>query len=40
MFNLTRKDSTWWWGEAEKLVFEAIQTRVVSALILVFPDET
>ena len=40
MFNLTWKDSAWWWGEVEKSVFEAIQTCVVSAPILVFPDET
>jgi hypothetical protein len=40
MFNLTWKDSTWWWGEVEKSAFEAIRTRMISTLILVFPDET
>jgi len=40
MFDLTWKDSTWRWREAEKLAFEAIQTCVISAPILVFPDET
>jgi len=40
MFDLTRKDSAWQWGEAEKSAFEAIRTRVISAPILVFPDET
>jgi hypothetical protein len=40
MFDLTRKDSAWRWGEVEKSAFEAIQTRVISAPILVFPDET
>ena len=40
MFDLTWKDSTWRWGEVEKSVFEAIQTRVISTPILVFPDET
>ena len=40
MFDLTRKDSAWQWGEAEKSAFEAIWTRVVSTPILVFPDET
>jgi transposase InsO family protein len=40
MFDLTRKDSAWRWGEAEKSAFEAIRTRVISAPILVFPDET
>jgi len=37
---LTRKDSAWRWGEAEESAFEAIRTRVISAPILVFPDET
>jgi len=40
MFDLTQKDSAWQWGEAEKSAFEAIRTRVISAPILVFPDET
>src|SRR6267154_2978725 len=40
MFDLTWKDSTWRWGEAERSAFEAIWTRVISAPILVFPDET
>jgi hypothetical protein len=40
MFDLTRKDSAWWWGEAEKSAFKAIWTRVISTLILVFLDET
>jgi RNase H-like domain found in reverse transcriptase len=40
MFDLTWKDSTWRWGEAEKSVFEAIQTCVISTPILVFPYET
>jgi hypothetical protein len=30
MFDLTRKDSAWRWGEAEKSAFEAIRTRVRS----------
>ena len=40
MFNLTWKDSAWWWGEVEKSAFEAIRTCVISTLILVFLDET
>jgi hypothetical protein len=40
MFNLTRKDSAWRWGEVQKSAFEAIQTRMISAPILVFLDET
>jgi hypothetical protein len=40
MFDLTQKDSAWRWGEVEKSVFKAIWTRVVSAPILVFLDET
>jgi transposase InsO family protein len=40
MFDLTQKDSAWWWGEAEKSAFEAILAHVISAPILVFLDET
>jgi hypothetical protein len=40
MFDLTRKDSAWQWGEAEKSALEALRTHVISAPILVFPDET
>ncbi len=40
MFDLTWKDSAWWWGEAEKSAFKAIRTRVISAPILVFLDKT
>jgi hypothetical protein len=40
MFDLTWKDSAWRWGEAEKSAFETIQTCMISALILVFLDET
>jgi len=37
MFDLTRTDSAWRWGEAERSL-RAIRTRVISAPILVFPD--
>jgi Reverse transcriptase (RNA-dependent DNA polymerase) len=39
MFDLTRKDFAWQWWEAEKSAFEAIQTHVISAPILVFLDD-
>ena len=40
MFDLTQKDSAWRWGEVEKAAFEAIRACMISAPILVFPDET
>jgi len=40
LFNLTRNDSGWRWGESEQSAFEAIRNRVVSTPILMFPDDT
>jgi RNase H-like domain found in reverse transcriptase/Reverse transcriptase (RNA-dependent DNA polymerase) len=40
LFNLTRNDSGWRWGESERSAFESIRDRVVSAPILMFPDDT
>jgi Reverse transcriptase (RNA-dependent DNA polymerase) len=40
MFDLMQKDSAWRWGEAEESAFTAIRNQVISAPILVFPDET
>jgi len=40
MFDLTRKDSAWRWGKRRDQPSRPFQTCVISALILVFPDET
>jgi hypothetical protein len=40
LFNLTRNDSKWCWGESKKSAFAAIRSHVVSAPILMFPDDT
>jgi len=37
--DLTQNNSDWHWKEAERSAFEAIRKRVVSAPILMFPDE-
>ena len=40
LFDLTRNNSDWHWKEAERSAFEAIRKRVVSAPILMFPDDS
>jgi hypothetical protein len=40
LFNLTQNNSKWCWGELEKSAFAAIRICVVSAPILMFPDNT
>ena len=40
LFELTRNDSKWHWDEPERLAFEAIRDRIVSAPILMFPDDS
>src|ERR1700723_588407 len=40
LFDLTRNNSIWHWTETENTAFDHIRTRVTSAPILMFPDET
>jgi len=40
LFDLTQNNSDWHWKEAERSAFEAIRKRVVSAPILMFPDDS
>ena len=40
LFDLTRNNSDWHWEAAERSAFEAICKRVVSAPILMFPDDS
>ena len=40
LFELTRNDSKWHWDEPERSAFEAIRDRIVSAPILMFPDDS
>jgi hypothetical protein len=40
LFDLTRNNSDWHWEGAERSAFEAIHKRVVSAPILMFPDDS
>ena len=40
LFELTRNDSKWHWDEPECSAFEAIRDRIVSAPILMFPDDS
>ena len=39
LFNLTKKDMQWSWGEEEQQLFDGLKTSVTSAPILVFPDD-
>src|ERR1700723_4270813 len=40
LFDLTQNNSVWHWTETENTAFDHIRTRVTSAPILMFPDET
>jgi hypothetical protein len=40
LFDLTRNNSDWHWEAAERSTFEAIHKRVVSAPILMFPNDS
>src|ERR1700720_1578554 len=40
LFDLTWNNSIWHWTETENKAFDHIRTRVTSARILMFPDET
>ena len=37
LFNLTKKDVKWTWGEAEQEAFDKLKTLITSAPILVLP---
>ena len=39
LFNLTKKDVQWSWGEEEQQSFDGLKTSVTSAPILAFPDD-
>jgi hypothetical protein len=39
LFDLTQNNSDWHWRDLESSAFEAIQKHVVSAPILMFPDD-
>src|SRR6202040_2531558 len=40
LFDLTQNNSIWHWTETENTAFDHIRTRITSAPILMFPDET
>jgi hypothetical protein len=40
LFELTKKDQKWNWGEAEQLAFDEIKTQVTSSPILRFADDS
>jgi len=40
LFDLTRNDSSWRWGEAERTAFTRLKGSVTSALVLISPDPT
>jgi len=40
LFDLTRNDSSWRWGEAEHAAFARLKGSVTSALVLISPDPT
>ena len=40
LYDLTRKDIVWTWDLEHDTVFEALKSRVLSAPVLVFPDDT
>jgi len=40
LFNLTRNDSGWRWGEAERTAFARLKGSVTSAPVLISPDPT
>jgi len=40
LFDLTRNDSGWCWGEAERTAFARLKGSVTSAPVLISPDPT
>ena len=40
LHNLTKKDVVWTWDEEHEAAFQALKTRVTSAPVLLFPDDT
>ena len=40
LHDLTRKDMVWTWDLEHNTAFEALKTKVISAPILIFPDDT
>ena len=38
LFNLTKKDIGWTWGESEQAAFNKLKELITSAPVLVFPD--
>ena len=40
LFDLTKKDVRWHWGELEQASFNKLKELITSAPILVFPDDS
>jgi len=40
LFDLTKKDEPWKWGEAEQSAFTKLKDLITSAPILTFPDDS
>ena len=40
LHDLTKKDMVWTWDVEHEAAFEALKTRVTSAPVLLFPDDT
>ena len=40
LFDLTKKDVRWHWGESEQASFNKLKELITSALVLVFPDDS
>ena len=40
LFDFTKKDAGWRWGELEKASFNKLKELITSALVLVFPDNS
>ena len=40
LFDLTKKDVRWQWGESEQASFNKLKELITSTLVLVFPDDS
>ena len=40
LFNLTKKDIGWTWGESEQAAFNKLKELITSAPVLIFPDDS
>ena len=40
LFNLTKKDVGWHWGESEQASFDKLKELITSAPVLVFPNDS